>query len=133
WCGHMSLPHKLGIRSLSEVPCTPWLALETPRTPRRRPRVGLNWAGNPAFTYDFVRSTHLDQLAMLLQVGDVEWCSLHRGHLEHEAAAFGLPQPLLEARDFLDTACVIYDLDLVISTETAVPNLSAAMGVRTCV
>ncbi len=133
WCGHMSLPLRLGIRGLSDIPLAPWLAFGKPRSPRTRPRVGLNWAGNPSFSYDFIRSTHLEQLSLMLQVGEIEWCSLHRGHLEHEAASFGLAQPLAGAQDFLDTARVIEDLDLVISTETAVPNLSAAMGVRTCV
>ena len=133
WCGHMSLPLRLGIRDLKDVPLEPWLAAGGQRSPRARPRVGINWAGNPSFTYDFIRSTHLEQLSLMLEVSEVEWCSLHRGHLEHEALSFGLAQPLAGAQDFLDTARVIADLDLVISTETAVPNLSAAMGVRTCV
>ena len=29
----------------------------------------------------------------MLEVSEVEWCSLHRGHLEHEALSFGLAQP----------------------------------------
>ena len=32
-----------------------------------------------------------------------------------------------------DTAVVLSGLDLVISTETAVPNLSAALGIPTCI
>jgi len=133
WCGHMSLPLRLGIRSVDQLPLAPWLRLDAPRTPRLRPRVGLNWAGNPSFACDFVRSTHLETLGLLLRVTDVEWCSLNVGHRAQEAECYRLPQPLAGARDFLDTARVIQGLDLVISTETAVPNLSAAMGVRTCV
>ena len=133
WCATMSLPFKLGVRSLDEVPRDPWLHVPGPETRPGRMRIGINWAGNPRFAYDYVRSTHLENLALLLRVGDVDWCSLHRGHLEHEAEAFGLPQPLRDAADFYDTASVLSGLDLVISTETAVPNLSAALGVRTCV
>ena len=133
WCGHMSLPLRLGITNVDRIPVAPWLGTSMPRTARTRPRVGLNWAGDPSCPQDFHRSTHLEELSELLQVTDVEWCSLHRGHLQHEAERFGLPQPLARARDFLDTARVIGDLDLVISTEGVVPNLSAAMGVRTCV
>lgn len=96
-------------------------------------RVGINWAGNPSYAYDHVRSTSLESFLPLLEVPGIEWVSLHRGTREHEAEAYGLPQPLRDAADFLDTARVIAGLDLVISTETAVPNLSAAMGVPTCV
>jgi Flp pilus assembly protein TadD len=133
WCATMSLPLKLGVRSLDQVPLGPWLDVPAPERRDGRLRAGLNWAGNPKFAFDYVRSTHLENLKLLLEVRDIEWCSLHRGHLEHEAEAFGLPQPLREAADFHDTAAVLRGLDLVISTETAVPNLSAALGVRTCV
>jgi Flp pilus assembly protein TadD len=133
WAPIMSLPLLLGVRRLEDLPTAPWLGAGLPDVARTRPRVGLNWAGNPAFASDAVRSTTLDTFAPLLAVGGVEWVSLHRGVREHEAGAHGLAQPLREARDFLDTAAVLRGLDLVISTETAVPNLSAAMGVPTCV
>lgn len=133
WVATMSLPHALGLTRLEQVPLAPWLHAAPTLPPSDRPRVGLNWAGNPRYAFDAIRSTHLADLALLLQVGDVEWVSLHRGHLEHEAEAFGLPQPLREATDLLDTAGVVASCDLVISTETAVPNLSAALGVPTCV
>jgi ADP-heptose:LPS heptosyltransferase len=124
------------VRSIAHQPLAPWFAAGGERAPARgraKPRVGINWAGNPKFAQDAVRSAHLDQLELLLQVSEVEWCSLHRGHREAEAEAYGLDQPLKDAADFLDTARVIAGLDLVISTETAVPNLSAALGVPTCV
>lgn len=141
WCAHMSLPYKLGLDAVEKIPNEPWIRLphdggdatSTVHARSIKPRVGLNWAGNPRFAFDAVRSTHLLELALMLEVGDVEWVSLHKGHLEHEAEAAGLSQPLREARDFLDTARVVAGLDLVISTETAIPNLSAAMGIRTCV
>lgn len=135
WVATMSLPLRLGIGSLAEVPLEPWLRVRDAAAPPAsvRPRVGLNWAGNPGYAYDALRSTHLATFAPLLAVEDVEWVSLHRGHLEHEAGAFGLAQPLAGARDFLDTARVLRGCDLVISTETAVPNLSAAMGIPTAV
>ena len=39
----------------------------------------------------------------------------------------------IQAEDFLDTAKVIAGLDVVVSTESTVAHLAAAMGVRTCV
>jgi len=133
WCLTMSLPLLLGIDAAGGIPMEPRLAVAAPPGPRPRFRAGINWAGNPTFHLDRVRSTSLDTLAGLLAVEGVEWVSLHRGPREEEAAAHGLPRPLAGASDFLDTASVIAGLDLVVSTETAVPNLSAAMGVPTIV
>ncbi len=133
WCATMSLPLLLGVDAVERLPLEPWLRVDARARPPVPLRAGINWAGNPSFAYDHVRSTHLESLRLLLEVPGVEWCSLHRGHLEHEAEALGLPQPLRAAADFLDTAAVVKGLDLVVSTETAVPNLSAALGVRTCV
>jgi Flp pilus assembly protein TadD len=133
WCLAMSLPHLLGIDAAERIPMEPRLAVAAPQGTRARFRAGINWAGNPSFHYDRVRSTSLDTVSDLLTIDGVEWVSLHRGCREAEAAARGLPQPLAEASDFLDTAAVIAGLDLVVSTETAVPNLSAAMGVPTIV
>ncbi len=133
WAPIMSLPLLLGVRGVLDLPTEPWLKVNAPERSGPRPRVGINWAGNPSYAYDAVRSTSLETFAPLLQIADVEWVSLHLGVREHEAQAFGLPQPLREAKDFLDTAEVIAGLDLVLSTETAIPNLSAALGVPTCV
>jgi Flp pilus assembly protein TadD len=133
WAPIMSLPLLFGARRIEDLPTAPWLAVPPPGEPRRGLRVGINWAGNPAYAYDAVRSTSLETFAPLLEIPGVEWVSLHRGVRESEADDFGLAQPLRDAKDFLDTARVVAGLDMVVSTETAVPNLSAAMGVPTCV
>lgn len=133
WCANGSLPLLLGIDRVDQIPTEPWLHVPRPVAANDRLRVGLNWAGNPSYAYDAIRSTTLTELKMFFQVREVEWVSLHKGHREHEAEAFGLPQPLKDARDFYDTAEVISGLDLVISTETVTPNLSGALGIPTCV
>ncbi len=134
WCPVMSLPYLLGMERAEQLPTAPWIATGAPAPGTEGPvRIGLNWAGNAAYSYDAVRSTSLDSLALLLRVPGVEWVSLHRGVREDEALRYRLPTPLADAQDFADTAGVIAGLDLVISTETAVPNLSAAMGVPTIV
>jgi hypothetical protein len=133
WCATMSLPYLLRIDSVDKIPVDPWLKIPRESRAPRKLRIGLNWAGNPRFAYDYVRSTHLESLKTLLQVTAVDWVSLHKGHLEHEAQAYGLPEPLKGASDFYDTALVVGGLDMVVSTETVIPNLSAALGVPTCV
>jgi len=133
WCLSMSLPFMLKIDAVEKIPQTPWFKIPNERPRGGKLRIGLNWAGNPAYTGDVIRSTHLKELEMLLQVKNAQWFSLHRGYREDEAQHYNLPQPLKEAKDFYDSAVFINSLDMVLSTETAVPNLSAALGITTCV
>jgi tetratricopeptide (TPR) repeat protein len=133
WCPSMSLPFLLKIDAVEKIPQAPWFNIPKDRPQGGKLRIGLNWAGNPAYSGDVVRSTHLQELEMLLQVKDAQWFSLHRGHREDEAEHYKLPQPLKDAGDFYDSAVFINSLDMVISTETAIPNLSAALGITTCV
>jgi tetratricopeptide (TPR) repeat protein len=144
WCATMSLPWLLGIDAVEKIPLVPWFRLPPARTREGGAteravaaglpvRAGINWAGNPSFAYDHTRSAHLSDLEALLSIPGIEWVSLHKGHRENEAKDAGLAQPLEAATDFLDTAEVLQGLDLVVSTETAVPNLSGAMGIPTCV
>lgn len=133
WVSAMSLPFALGVRSPADLPTAPWIPRPARARAADRLRAGINWAGNPSFHFDRTRSTHLAVLEPLLAIPGIEWVSLHKGHREEEAERFGLPQPLRQASDFLDTAAVLAELDLVVSTETAVPNLSAAMGIPTCI
>jgi len=95
-------------------------------------RVGINWSGNPGYAHDRIRSTGLETFKTLLEIPQVHWFSLHKGHREAEADSFNLSQPLKGAADFYDTATVISALDLVVSTESLIPNLSAALGIPTC-
>ncbi len=133
WCSAMSLPYLLKVDAISKIPHIPWFNIDSSNSTQKNLRIGINWAGNPSYSYDTVRSTHLKELEMLFRVAGVEWYALHKGHLGGEADDFGLPQPLKNANDFYDTAVFIKTLDMVISTETAVPNLSSALGVPTCV
>lgn len=103
------------------------------RIPRTEPlRVGLCWSGNPEVKIDARRSIGLARLAPLLSVAGVQFVSLHREvRPEHAEALRSLPQLLHfgeEISDFADTAAVISELDLVISSDTAVLHLAGAMG-----
>ena len=93
-------------------------------------RVGLNWAGNPAFRHDRWRSASLADFAPLGGVPHVEWFNLHQGarKSELEIAPFPLHDYAGEWRDLDDTAAFMANLDLVISTCTVIPHLAGALG-----
>jgi Flp pilus assembly protein TadD len=139
-CPLMSLPKLFGTRLESIPGRAPYLAADPKRAQvwaerigsSTMPRVGLAWAGSPLHQYDRQRSIGLASLSPLSRVAGVQWVSLQKGPA---AAEIMKTKPLMAMcdhtamlADFADTAALISQLDLVISVDTAVAHLAAAMG-----
>jgi hypothetical protein len=100
-------------------------------------RIGIAWQGNPTFRDDRWRSIPLARFEPLAKVENVQLISLQKGHgteqLRGVAGHFdvvNLGNKLDEAAGpFMDTAAIMKNLDLVISSDTAVPHLAGALGV----
>ena len=99
--------------------------------PRRRPRIGLAWSGNPDHRGDRNRSIALQQF-LAIAGGPFEFVCLQKRIRDHD-------RPFLEQRpdirsfcddlaDFDDTAALIQLVDLVITVDTAVAHLTGALG-----
>jgi Flp pilus assembly protein TadD len=95
-------------------------------------KVGINWSGNPQFKEEGRRSTRLATLAPLARVKDVALISLRKSSgqvaAEKPPSEMNLTEWTAELNDFGDTAALIDNLDLVISTDTSIPHLAGAMG-----
>jgi tetratricopeptide (TPR) repeat protein len=91
------------------------------------PRIGLVWAGTAVATADRRRSMAPDRLAPLFDLPGLQFFSLQK---DGPAAPAHVPliDFMAEMRDFADTAALIANLDLVISVDTAVVHLAAALG-----
>jgi tetratricopeptide (TPR) repeat protein len=94
------------------------------------PAIGLNWAGNPNYRADHERSTTLQTFLPLLEIPNIHWISLQHGPPARQAAQ--LPPHLHPYdpgdRDLAAAAALIAQLDLVITTDTAVAHLAGALG-----
>lgn len=124
-----TIPAKLPYLHLPEKYRQPWSTLLGPAG--RRMRVGLNWCGDAANKYDYLRSIPLFMLASLLKM-EVEWHSLQK-EFRREDHIMLKRFPMLECHhsqlvDFTDTAGLILEMDLIISADTAVAHLAAALG-----
>ena len=100
--------------------------------PRQRKRIGLVWAGSAEHKDDRNRSIVLARLLPLLDVPDTEFLSLQRDLRPGDDAILRERPQIVhlgpELADFADTAAVISLLDLVITVDTSVAHLAAAMG-----
>jgi hypothetical protein len=95
-------------------------------------RVGIVWAGNPAYGLDRYRSIPLSQWLPVLQQTGVSWFALQKGEAQNEAIAWradpGMHRLGPEIGTFADTLATVQSLDLVITVDTAVAHLAGACG-----
>ena len=147
-CPLLSLP--LAMRTdLGSIPANvPYLAADPERVAKWGTRlaaipglrVGIAWQGNLAveqLMWARGRSMPLAQLAPLAQVAGVSLISLQKGEdctqqlraVEFRDRVLDLGPALDRGEDaFLDTAAVIANLDLVISTDTSIAHLAGALA-----
>lgn len=141
-CKLLSLPFLFGT-TLATIPRTvPYLAADPARTAHWARRLGTNgfkvgicWQGNPARSIDAGRSIPLAAFAPLLHVPGLRLISLQKnfGLEQLSSLPAGSVETLGEDFDggsdaFLDSAAVIENLDLVISSDTSIAHLAGALA-----
>jgi tetratricopeptide (TPR) repeat protein len=98
---------------------------------RDRLRVGLVWSGNPAHNNDHNRSLPLQTLSRIFDV-DATFISLQKDPKADDKAFLVERTDILDLTehltDFTETAALVACLDLVITVDTSVAHLAAALG-----
>ena len=95
-----------------------------------RLRVGLVWSGNPRHMNDRNRSIPLERLATMLDL-DATFVSLQKEARPDDQATLagtGMLDFTADLTDFVETAALVSCLDLVITVDTSVAHLAAALG-----
>jgi hypothetical protein len=132
----ISLPGILGV-TLDTIPRqTPYLQAAPgrplPPAPPGHLKVGVAWAGNPTHHNDAARSIPFADLAPLFQAPDTTFYSLQLTLPDRDTGRFRPVSNLVDVsgqmHDFLATAAVVAELDLVISADTAVAHLAGALA-----
>ena len=127
--------------TLASVPADiPYLAADESRVAKwrsrlealKKPRVGLVWAGNVKHANDRNRSIALSSLKPLWENNAAGFVSLQRELRGSDADELKNAPGILHLGDQLadldDTAAIVALCDLVISVDTSVAHLAAAMG-----
>ncbi|HSZ08702.1 MAG TPA: tetratricopeptide repeat protein [Steroidobacteraceae bacterium] len=139
-CPLLSLPLALRIE-LATIPAEKYLSAPLAALARwqeklgksTKPRIGLVWRGDPDNPIDHKRSLTLAQFLPHLPSG-FQYVSLQKELTELEqrtVAAHSVDFSLWQELNFVETAALCECLDLVISVDTSVAHLSAALGRKT--
>jgi len=139
----MSLPHILGVTTESLPACVPYLNAEPARIafwvqtlPRDGFKVGIVWQGNPKAPGDRGRSIPLAAFGPLAKIPGVRLISLQKNEgteqLRELPATMSIetlgPGFDSDGNAFLDSGAVIMNLDLVVTSDTAMAHLAGALG-----
>jgi tetratricopeptide (TPR) repeat protein len=121
----------------------PYLHPESERVARWRDRlppgpfrIGIHWQGNKEYGSDHRRSFSLAQFAPLAAIPGVELISLQKGDGLDQLASMPSGMKVHTLGDnfdsgsdaFVDTAAVMQELDLVVSSDSAIVHLAGALG-----
>ena len=101
------------------------------------PKIGIAWQGNPKYAADRERSIPLRRFAPLVRQSGVRLVSLQKTHgidqiegVSRDFAVTDFGSRLDEASGaFMDTAAIMMVVDLVVTSDTAIPHLAGALGV----
>lgn len=95
-------------------------------------KVGLVWSGNPENPYNRTRAIPLELLLPFADLPHIALYSLQKDLQPGEADQLAARPQIHDLRsrlsDFVDTAALIQQLDLIISIDTAVTHLAGALG-----
>lgn len=103
----------------------------------QRPIIGINWQGNPVpeQTHLQGRSLPLECFAPLAAAADASLLALQKGHGSEQLESCSFRDRFVRCQsevsaawDFQDTAAILANCDLVISSDTSVAHLAAALG-----
>jgi Flp pilus assembly protein TadD len=148
WMPLLSLPGRLDIsdtnplitgayiKTKPELICK-WQRLLTKET---RPIIGINWQGDPNHENENLkgRSIPLERFAQIAHNPNISLLSLQKGFGSEqlESCSFkgkfvSCQDQINETWDYLETAAIIANCDLVITSDTSVAHLAGGMGKST--
>ena len=145
WLPLLSLPGYLQVRPDHPVVDTPYIKAPEQQVghwqqklaTEQRPIVGINWQGNQKAETIFWRgrSLPLESFTPIVEKTTVSLLSLQKGDGAEQLADcsfrhrfVGCQEEINQTWDFVETAAIIANCDLIITCDTVVAHLAAGMG-----
>ena len=103
--------------------------------PKKKPRIGIAWSSASSFKNDAKRSLQLSEFLKALPEDGYDYICLQKEIKDCDKEALASNENIKffgeDLHNFGDTAALIDCVDLVISTCTSIPHLSASLGKET--
>ena len=148
WIPLLSVPRYLGVTPANPITTEPYIKTTDELTTKwaailgtkRNPVVGINWQGNPKAEKDGLmgRSLSLEMFAPITSSPHISFLSLQKGFGSEQLETCSFKDRFVSCQDqvnetwnFLETAAIIANCDLVITSDTSVAHLSGGMGKTT--
>jgi len=148
WMPLLSLPRHLGVSPENPVITTPYIATSVDMTDKwkqimaqeRRPIIGIHWQGNPDTERTNLRgrSLPLEAFSPIAARTEATLVSLQHGFGSEQLHKCSFrdrfancQEAISTAFNFLETAAVIANCDLVVTSDSCVAHLAAGMGKTT--
>ena len=137
---NMSLPHFVGMPEDGppplprlNIPADSQARAKAMVAPfRNRFKIGVVWTGSLTYRANHRRATGPDSFLGLAQMPGVQLFSLYKGDAHKDFVESGMAGLIVDAcgadRDFADGAALIDEMDLMITTDTAVVHVAASLG-----
>lgn len=147
WIPLLSIPRVLGVNPLNPIFNKPYIKPPDKKIIEWRkllkinnkPTIGINWQGNPEIEKDNLRGRSL-ALNYFKEIAskDINLISLQKGFGAEQLEKSSFKNRFIRQQneitdnwDFVDNASIIYNCDLVITSDTVVAHLAGSMGKET--
>ena len=152
WIPLLSVPRHLGVSPDNPVITMPYIKTTDELTAKwagilgakENPVIGINWQGSPTAEKSVVRgvlrgrSLALETFAPITSNGQISLLSLQKGFGSEQLETCSFKHRFVSCQgqvndvwDFLETAAIIANCDLVITSDTSVAHLAGGMGKTT--
>lgn len=138
YCAMMSLAHLFNTNHETIPDNIPYLVVSEKMRRKWRTRLnsipglkaGLVWGGNRTHSNNNIRSIPLTGFNPIAAIKGVQLVSLQKGEdaEQLQEITWNISHWMNECDDYLDTAALVSELDLVISVDTSVAHLAGALG-----
>ncbi len=145
WIPMLSLPRHLEVSPENAIVTEPYIKTTTELIEKwkeilageHRPIIGLNWQGNPVAeqTVSKGRSFPLETFSSIAAQTNATFLSLQKDYGSEQLESCSFRDRFVQCQkqvnytwDFLETAAIIANCDLIITSDTAVAHLAGGMG-----
>ena len=145
WIPLLSLPKHLEVGPDNPIITEPYIHTtdelstkwRTILSAEQRPIIGINWQGNPAAENTELRgrSLPLETFAPIAQLKSITMLSLQKGFGSEQLENCSFKDRFVSCQDqindtwdFLETAAIVANCDLIITSDTSVAHLAGGMG-----